>query len=161
MNGSWYVLCTKPRMEKKLQLMLKAWHIWNVLPTYVKVRKVQRRTVENELPIFPRYMMAKLDTQERIRVLKTNLTIGVLPIPNARAVMHQIHQIIKAVNASDEFSLVAPTETGDSVRIVRGPMKGLAGRVKTVEGKSLLTLNLDAFGGAIEVQVSLSDCIAA
>ena len=139
------------------------WRIWNVLPTYVKIRKVQRRTVKADLPIFPGYLVAKLDTDERLRVLKTNMTVAVLPLsaPDARSVLHQLHQIVKATNATEEFRLVPPTAVGDSVRIVSGPMKGLAGRVKVVDGKTLLTVNVEAFGGAFEVQVSPSDCVPA
>lgn len=82
-------------------------------------------------------------------------------MPGARAVIHQLHQIMKAANATDEVRFVPPAETGDKVKIVKGPMKGLEGRVTVVGGKSLLTLNLDAFGGAIELQISPTDCIAA
>ena len=156
-TGTWYALCTKPRAEKKLQSMLQAWHILNVLPTYVKVRKVQRRTVRVDLPVFPRYMMARLDGEERLRVLKTNMTVGMLPLTNARAVLRQLHQIVRAANGTEEFSLVAPAGTGERVRIVNGPMKGLEGRTRTVNGKLLLTVNMEAFGGAFEVQVSPDD----
>ena len=161
MNGNWYTLCTKPRAEKKLRSMLQAWHIWNVLPTYVKVSKFQRRMVKNEMPIFPGYIMARLDADERIRVLKTNMTSGMLPLPNARAILHQLHQVVKAANATEDFCLVAPAKAGAAVRVVNGPMKGLVGKVKTVEGKTLLTVNVEAFGGAVEVQVSPADCIPA
>lgn len=161
MSGTWYILCTKPRAEKKIQSILQAWHILNVLPTYVKVRKVQRRTVKTDIPIFPGYLMARLDAEQRLSVMKTNLTVAVLPLPNARVVLRQVHQLVKAAKATEDFRLVVPTEAGDAVRIVNGPMKGLEGRVKTVEGKTLLTVNVEAFGGAIEVQVSPEDCVAA
>ena len=158
MNGTWYALRTKPRAEKKLQSCLMAWHVWNILPLFEKVRKVQRRTVKTEIPIFPGYLIARLDAGERLRVLKTNMTIAIQPLPDARTVLHQLHRIIKAAKGVDELRLVPPTWNGDRVRIVRGPMKGLEGRVMVVDGKSLLTVNIDAFGAAIEVQVSPSDC---
>ena len=162
MNDSiWYILRTKPRTEKKLQSYLMAWHVWNILPSYIKVRKVQRRTVKTEIPLFPSYILARLDEEKRLRVLRTNTVLLAQPLPNARAVLRQLHQIMKAVKETEELRIVAPTETGDKVKIVQGPMKGMEGRVTVVDGKSLLTLNLDAFGGAIEVLVSPSDCIAA
>ena len=161
MSESWYIVCTKPRAEKKLQAILRAWHVLNVMPTYVKVRKVQRRTVKTDIPIFPGYLMARLDTEKRLNVIKTNLTTAVLPLKNARAVLRQLHQLVKASMQTEEFRLVMPTQAGDAVRIVNGPMMGLEGRVKTVEGKTLLTVDVEAFGGAIEVQVSPEDCVAA
>ncbi len=160
-DAVWYALRTKPRAEKKLQAYLVAWHVWNVLPSYVKVRKVQRRTVRTEIPIFPGYVIARLNEEERLRVLRTNTVLLAQPLPNARAVLRQLHQVAKAAKETEALRIVPPTETGDKVKIVQGPMKGMEGRVTVVAGKSLLTLNLDAFGGAIEVQVSPADCIAA
>ena len=160
-DSIWYILRTKPRAEKKLQSYLMAWHVWNVLPSYIKVRKVQRRTVKTEMPLFPGYVLARLNDEERLRVIKTNTVVVMQPLTNARAVLRQLHQVIKAAKETEELRIVAPTETGDKVKIVQGPMKGMEGRVTVVDGKSLLTLNLDAFGGAIEVQVSTADCIAA
>ena len=154
----WYILRTKPRAEKKLQSYLMAWRIWNILPSYIKVRKVQRRTVRTEIPLFPSYVLARLNEENRLRVLKTNTVLVAQPLPNASAVLRQLHQIMKAAKETEELRVVAPTEAGDKVRIVQGPMKGMEGRVTVVDGKSLLTLNLDAFGGAIEVHVSPSDC---
>lgn len=162
MNDSiWYVLRTKPRAEKKLQSYLMAWHVWNILPSYTKVRKVQRRTVKTEIPLFPGYILARLTDEERLRAIKTNTILFAQPLPNIRTVLRQLHQVMKAAKETEELRIVAPTETGDKVKIVQGPMKGMEGRVTVVDGKSLLTLNLEAFGGAIEVQVSTDDCIAA
>lgn len=162
MNDSiWYVLRTKPRAEKKLQSYLMAWHVWNILPSYIKVRKVQRRTVKTEIPLFPGYILARLTDEERLRAIKTNTILFAQPLPNIRTVLRQLHQVMKAAKETEELRIVAPTETGDKVKIVQGPMKGMEGRVTVVDGKSLLTLNLEAFGGAIEVQVSTDDCIAA
>ena len=161
MDSAWYIICTKPRTEKKLQSILQVLHVLNVLPTYVKIRKVQRRTVKTDIPIFPGYLMARLSAEDRLNVLKTNLATAVMPLPNARVALRQLHQIMKAAKETEDFRLVLPTEAGDAVRIVNGPMKGLQGRVKTVEGKTILTVNVEAFGGAIEVQVSPEDCVPA
>ena len=161
MSEMWYILYTKPRAEKKLQAILQAWHVLHVMPTYVKIRKVQRRTVKTDIPIFPGYLMARLDAEKRLNVIKTNLTAAVLPLQNARAVLRQLHQLAKAAMQTEDFRLVVPTGAGDAVRIVNGPMKGLEGRVKTVDGKTFLTVNAEAFGGAIEMQVSPEDCVPA
>lgn len=157
----WYILRTKPRAEKKLQSYLSAWHCLSVLPSFTRVRKVQRRTVKTEIPLFPSYLLARLSDDERLRALCTNTILFAQPLANPRAVLHQLHQIMKAAKETEELRVVAPTETGAKVRVAQGPMKGLEGRVTVQNGKSLLTLNLEAFGGAIELQVSPSDLIAA
>ena len=161
MPQTWYAIHVKPRTEKKLQSLLLAWRVWNVLPSYVKVRKVQRRTVKTEIPMFPGYVLARLGEGDRLRVLRTNLAVAMSPIDRPLPVLRRLHGLVKAAQDADSFRLVPPTESGDFVHIVKGPMKGLEGRVKVVDGKALLTVNVEAFGGAVEVQVSPSDCVPA
>ncbi len=159
-SSTWYIIRTKPRTEKKLLAYLQAWHAWNIFPSYEKVRKVQRRTVKSELPLFPCYILARLDNELRLRTLKTNLTLSLTPVNRPRTVLRSLHQAIKAVKTAREtgdFRLVAPTAVGDIVRIAKGPMKGLTGRVKTVDGTTTLVINVEAFGSAIEITVSPED----
>ncbi|MBQ3749234.1 MAG: hypothetical protein II863_17640, partial [Kiritimatiellae bacterium] len=51
------MLFVKPRMEKKLHAIMQRLHIWHCIPMYTRTRKVQRRVVRTELPLFPRYVL--------------------------------------------------------------------------------------------------------
>lgn len=158
-TSTWFVLCTRPRAEKRLRTLLRSWHVLNVLPSYVKSARYQRRTVKNEIPLFPGYLMARLDAGERIRVLRSGLAFAALPLPNPRAVLRQLRLAVRAARAGGGFRLVPHTPAGASVRVAEGPLKGLVGRVRNAEGMALLSVGIEAFGGAFEVQVAPEDCV--
>lgn len=84
MKSAWYVLHVKPRTEKKVTERLKIFRLWHYLPLYKKTTRVQRRKVVRMLPIFPGYVFARLNPLSRLEVLKTNLVVRVIEVPNQR-----------------------------------------------------------------------------
>jgi len=155
MAKTWYFLHTKPRAEKKLQAWLNGSRIWNYLPVFVNVRVVQRRTVRSEIPIFPSYILARMDQADRIQALKSNLVVMPIPIENPREVIHQLRQVVHAARRAQELKPVPLAEkTGRFVRIKSGPMTGLEGYIVTRGGKTSVVVNMDALGAAFEIDVS-------
>jgi len=159
-TGRWYAVHVKPRTEKKMQVMMRKQHIWNWLPVQTKVRKVQRRTIRTEFPIFPGYVLARLDEAERIEVLKTNLVASMVHILKPRPVIHQLRQIAKAVRREREIRMVPiGWAVGERVCIAHGPLKGIEGCVMERDSKATLVISVEAFGGAVAVMLSPEDCV--
>ena len=153
----WYVLHVKPRTEKKVMQYLALGRGFRHLPVYVKVTKVQRRKVRRELPIFPGYVFAHLSPNERLAVLKSNLIVHPIPVPNPREMIHQLRQIAHAGRGSTEMRPTNPFKEGDYVRVKYGPMHGTEGYVKREGAKATVVLNVAALGTAVEVSVSPED----
>ena len=84
MARDWYVLHVKPRTEKKVESFLVAYHCFHYLPLRVKIRKVQRRKVRTELPLFPGYVFTRLNPEERLKMLQNNLLVRPIPVPRPR-----------------------------------------------------------------------------
>ncbi len=158
MPRNWYLIHVKPRTEKKMQAWLAALKIWNYLPVSVNVRKVQRRTVRTEIPIFPSYILSRMNDDERVQAMKSNLVVVLIPIDRPRRVIHQLRQVVRAARNSQELK-PAPIEAEASrlVRIMNGPLTGLEGYVKRVGDKCMVVANMDVLGTAIEVEVSPED----
>ncbi len=158
MPRNWYLIHVKPRTEKKMQAWLTALKIWNYLPVSVNVRKVQRRTVRTEIPIFPSYILARMSDNERVQAMKSNLVVVLIPIDQPRQVIHQLRQVVRAARNSQEHrSVPIEAKTSTLVRIMNGPLTGLEGYVKRVGDKCLVIANMDVLGTAIEVEVSPED----
>ncbi len=154
----WYLIHVKPRTEKKMQAWLSALKIWNYLPVSVNVRKVQRRTVRTEIPIFPSYILARMNDDERVQAMKSNLVVVLIPVERPRQVIHQLRQVVRAARNSQELkSVPISAETRTLVRIKNGPLAGLEGYVKRVGDKCMVVANMDVLGTAIEVEVSPED----
>ncbi len=158
MSRFWYLIHVKPRTEKKMQAWLSALKIWNYLPVSVNVRKVQRRTVRTEKPIFPSYILARMNDDERVQAVKSNLVVVLIPIDHPRQVIHQLRQVVRAARISQELkSVPIAEETRTLVRIKNGPLAGLEGYVKRVGDKCMVVANMDVLGTAVEVEVSPED----
>ena len=157
-NGrNWFVLHVKPRTEKKVMQYLSLGLGFRYLPLYVKVTKVQRRKVRRELPVFPGYVFAHLSPDERLAVLKSNLIVHPIPVPNPREMIHQLRQIAHAGRGAAEMRPTNPFKAGDYVRVKYGPMHGTEGYVKREGSKASIVLNVAALGTAVEVSVSPED----
>ena len=141
-----------------MQVWLIRSRIWNYLPVYVNVLKIQRRTVRSEIPIFPSYLIARMDSAERVQALRSNLVMQTIPIDKPREVIHQLRQIVRASRGEQELKNV-PMANGDGklARIKSGPMMGLEGYVMKRGETFTVVVNMEALGTAIEVVVSPED----
>jgi transcription antitermination factor NusG len=153
----WYVLHVKPRTEKQVVLHLKAHGYFYHLPVYTHVRKVQRRKVRTEKPLFPGYVFTKLNPAERIVMLKTNYIVRTIFVKYPRPMIHQLRQISRASRKKPDFKPVNPYKTGELVRVAFGPFRGVEGYVKREGPKATLCLNVEILGAAVEMSVSIED----
>ena len=153
----WYVLHVKPRAEKKVALHLKAYGFFCHLPMFERVRKVQRRKVRTEIPVFPGYVFTRLLPDERIAVLRTNLVVKTIFVKYPRTMIHQLRQIAKAFTRIDDFKVSSLYKSGDFVRVKYGPLAGVEGYVRRIGAKASLCLNVEMLGASVELSVSPQD----
>ncbi len=157
-RSRWCVLHVKPRTEKKMAIFLSHDRIWHHLPLWTKVRRVQRRKVRTEIPVFPGYVFARLDSASRMAMLKTNLIVRVIQVPDERGLIHQLRQIAHAGRGAEEVRRVPLFKEGDLVRVTHGPFYGVEGYVRRDAGGTSVVLNVDILGQAVAVTISPSDC---
>ncbi|MBR7180698.1 MAG: hypothetical protein IKD42_03710 [Kiritimatiellae bacterium] len=153
----WYVLHVKPRAEKKVALHLKAYGFFCHLPTFERVRKVQRRKVRTEIPVFPGYVFTRLLPDERIAILRSNLVVKTIFVKYPRTMIHQLRQIAKAFTRTDDFKVSSLYKSGDLVRVKYGPLTGVEGYVRRIGAKASLCLNVEMLGASVELSVSPQD----
>jgi transcription antitermination factor NusG len=158
MKRRWYVLHVKPRTEKKTEERLKLYRLWHHLPVYRKITRVQRRKVVRELPLFPGYVFACMNADERLRMLQTNLIVRTIDVPKQRELIHQLRQIAKAKKNGAEMRTVEKFTVGDYVRVVQGPFYGVEGYIKRDEGKATIVLNIEILGQAVSVSITPDCC---
>ena len=152
------MLHVKPRTEKKMVAFLSHDRLWHYLPLWTKVRRVQRRKVRTEIPVFPGYVFARLDAASRLAMLKTNLIVRVIQVPNERELIHQLRQVAHVRRSDAEVRRVPLFKEGDLVRVTHGPFYGVEGRIRRDAGGTSVVLNVDILGQAVAVTISPSDC---
>lgn len=154
----WYVLHVKPRTEKKVAERLARARRWHYLPLWTKVRRVQRRKVRTEVPVFPGYVFARLNPDARREILRTNMVVRLIIVPRPRELVHQLRQIAHAGRAGQEPRKVPVFKAGDLVRVTQGPFYGVEGYIKRDDGGTSIVLNVEILGQAVAVSISPSDC---
>ena len=152
------MLHVKPRTEKKMVVFLSHDRLWHYLPLWTKVRRVQRRKVRTEVPVFPGYVFARLDSASRVAMLKTNLIVRVIQVQNERMLIHQLRQVVHAGRRATEVRRVPIFKKGDLVRVTQGPFYGVEGYIRRDTGGTSVVLNVDILGQAVAVTISPSDC---
>lgn len=157
MKRDWFVLHVKPRTEKKVIDYIRRYGYFGYLPLYTKVSRIQRRKVRRQLPCFPGYVFARLFPEERIRMLKTNLLVNTIPVPDPRRMVHQLRQVTRASRVSEGMRPCDMCKVGDYVKVIAGPMYGMEGYVVRSGRKSRLCLNVEILGAAVEVSISPED----
>ena len=154
----WYLIHTKPRAEKKVSWYLGRFGCFWHMPSKDVVRKVQRRKVRRVLPLFPGYVFARMNADQRIGMLRTNYIVRTLLIPRPRETIHQLRQLRRGVATATEMRVLSKTfHEGDRVRVTTGPMRGTEGYVKRDGGRMLLYLNVEILGSSVEVAIPPSD----
>ena len=154
----WYVLHVKPRTEKKAMRFLQRYGCFRHLPVYVKITKVQRRKVRRELPLFPGYVFTRLNPDERLKMLQTNLLVRPIPVPHPREMIHQLRQIARAGRGMPEMRPVNHLcMEGDLVRVAYGPMRGTEGYVRRDGAHATLCLNVEILGSSVEMSIAPGD----
>lgn len=155
----WYMLHVRPRSEKTVGRHLRVLRCWHVLLLKKVVRKVQRRKVVHHLPVFPGYLFAKMNADERIGLLRTGHLLRTQPVSEPRLLIHQLRQIAHAGRRGSIVRTGPLYTAGELVRIQAGPFYGIEARVKRDTGGNTVVLNVDLLGQSVEVALTSADIV--
>jgi len=157
-NG-WSAIFTHPRYEKKVAEHLTRHDVEAYLPTYTSKRRWRNRQHKSlELPLFPGYVFARVETRQRSQVLSTP---GVLTILGDRRGSDLLpDRYIEALRTGLKLSRILPhpqAVVGARVRIVAGPLAGIEGVLTEVRSRLRLVLTLGMIQQSVSVEVSRNE----
>ena len=153
----WYVLHVKPRTEKRVFERLRTLGVFRYLPLRRKVTRTQRNKVVRELPIFPGYVFTRLNADDRLTVLKTQMVVRTIAVPQPRRMIHQLRQVVHAGRLAAELKPATLYEVGEYVRVKSGPFRGIEGYVQRRGGATTIVLVLEILGQAVETSIEAAD----
>lgn len=154
----WCVLHVKPRTEKKVDDILAHRKCWHYLPLYKKIRKVNKRKVVSLLPLFPGYVFARLNSEERSAMRKTDKIANIIFDPNPRNTIHQLRQLKRVLQGAPRIRTAKLFTVGERVRVTEGPFMNSEGIIFRDQGKSSLALNMSILGQSIIVTIDPNIC---
>ncbi len=157
MNGTnthkWLVLYLRPRTEKKTAGLLAARKAPVNLPLRREVKIYQRRRVNISKPVFPGYLFAALNEEQRSSLYKTGNLLRVMTPENEQVMLYELDQIQKALAVDPTLQRRSAMTMGRQVRITTGPFMGIEGKVERLKSNTHVILNVEMIGQAIEVEV--------
>ncbi len=158
MEKHWYAVYTKSRNEKRISELLSQQGIEHYLPLMKKIRIWSDRKKVVEMPLFPSYIFVNIDEKEYYECMKTPGIVKFVSFERKRVTVpaYQIETIRKYVETGEEF---IPNEgdfkVGKRVKVIRGGMKGLEGRLTEVLGKQRVKVEIESIQQSLFLQIPL------
>lgn len=152
---SWFALSVKPRHEKAVCDSLSRKGYESFVPLYKASRRWTDRTKQIWLPTFPRYAFCHFDPESRRPILQTAGVLKIVGFGNGPEPIDE--QEFRALQAATGSGLaVSPCEyfrSGQRIRLVDGPLSGLAGIFETARGSSRLVISINLLQRSVAVEV--------
>lgn len=158
---NWYAVYTHPRAEKKAHAELLAKGINTYLPLLRTLRQWSDRKKWVEEPLFKSYLFVYISQKEYINVLNTPGIVRfvtfegqAVPVPP-----RQIEAIRFYLSESTPEELPDPASLvpGQEVKVIRGPLMGLAGELVELKGQQKVRIRIDALGQFLNLTIPLAD----
>jgi transcription antitermination factor NusG len=160
-DSRWFAVWTRSRQEKSSAAMLEAIGIPHFLPLKSVVRLWSDRRQTVTVPLFSGYLFVRINLarDSRLEVLKApgiagfvgNQT-GPLPVPD-----QQIDDIRTVLETRVECIVLPLFNEGDRVRVVRGPLAGVEGRLVRNNSSTRLSISIEIIHKSLLVSVSRHD----
>ena len=158
LNRKWYAIYTRPRWEKKVNLLLKE----KGVESYCPLNKIKRRWSDRlktiEEPLFKSYVFVKVGDGEKTAVRMTTGVINFVYWNKKPAIVKEKEiQIIKRFLDEYENIEVYPTELklNDRVRITSGSLMDHEGKVLDVRHR-VVKVAIDSLGYVLVAYIERS-----
>jgi transcriptional antiterminator RfaH len=153
----WWVLHTRPRVEKALSRQCVARRLPFFLPLRRNYTRSRGRTLTSHVPLFPGYLFLLGDEEARVSALTTNLIARCLPVPDQGRLEDDLRGVHRLMLSGMAIARAEQLPPGTPVEIVSGPLAGLRGNVLG-RGRKLTFIVEVAFlhqGARVEIDASM------
>jgi len=154
-SGLWWVAHTKSRNEKALARDLIGRNINYFLPMAWSVHRRRGRTIRSLLPLFSGYVFFCGEENERVELLKTNRTAGLIRVEDQQKLLEELSQIELALRSGAPLTPHKYIKAGEHCRVIGGALTGLKGIVVRTHTTARLVLQINILGKATSVEVDM------
>jgi transcription antitermination factor NusG len=159
----WYVAYTYPRHERAVADQLSQRSVETFLPTFARTSHWKDRRVTLDLPLFPGYVFARINMNEKLAVVSVPSVIRILslkgaPVPVSDAEIDAVRLCVGKGGSLEPHRFVA---VGERVRVRGGAFEGLEGIVVRQNNKCKLvvTIALIHQSVALEIEADLLEAV--
>ncbi len=150
----WWVVHVRSRQEKLLARECRRRGVPFYLPLCEQRSSRDRRGRVAYVPLFTGYLFARGDLEhERLELLKTNLCLQVLAVPDQEGLAADLAQVRRLQELGVPLVPWPELTKGSTVRIAEGPFRGMTGRVTKVKGKSRFIVSVRFIHRSVSVEL--------
>ena len=151
----WYALQTKPKIEIKVERLLKLKRYECFAPTYRQKRKWSDRTVQVDLPLFPGYVFCRFNSSSPGKAISTQGVVRIVGFSGtpAEVAVEEIDalQLLTQSNLLREPWKYLPT--GTPILVETGPLAGVQGIICADGNKRQLIISVTLLQRSVAVQL--------
>ncbi len=156
---AWYAFHTRPRCEKKAAGVWQDLSLRHYLPLRLSTprkRKGQRR-YSFEVPLFPGYIFGSCDSSQRLDLMRSGYFVQWIEVVDQKQLLEELSSIYVASRRGAGLTLYPELKRGRKVRVIRGPLVGVQGKISRRKDSFRLVLNVSVLGTAVALQVDMQD----
>jgi transcription antitermination factor NusG len=152
---NWYALYLRSRFEKKVFKDLQEKNVESFLPLIEEVHVWSDRKRKVQEPLFRGYVFVKTDLQDRYTILEINGVVRFVGIREKPSLIpeEQIEWLRRIVGKPDHVKREQYLERGERVRVVGGPMQGVEGIIKRLNGQTRVVISIESIVQSVSVQI--------
>jgi transcription antitermination factor NusG len=160
-TASWFAVSTRSRQEKIAATMLGHISITSFLPILKQERQWSDRKQMVDLPLFPGYVFVRIaSTNElQLRVVKVPGIVDFVrnrtgPVPIGEKEIEAVRAMITHGVECSPFPFL---KAGDRVRVVRGALAGMEGKLIRSGTQSKLVISIEMIQRSVAASVTEAD----
>lgn len=151
----WFAIQVRARHEFTVSQLLQARGYDPFVPFVQRRKQWSDRIKVSDAALFPGYLFCRLNIQNRLPVMSTPGILQIVgysrvPTPVDESEINSIQTMVASGLPSRPWPFL---ETGDRVRIERGPLRGLEGLVLEFRGALRLVLSVTLLQRSVAVEI--------
>ncbi len=160
-RARWFAVWTRSRQEKLVASMFQSLGIQHFLPLRSEIRRWSDRKQAVSVPLFSGYLFVRTNpvSETRLRILRIPGVAGLVgnqegpvPIPDL-----QIEDIQTVLATRTQCVVLPLLEAGDLVRVARGPLAGVQGRLLRSNSTTRLVISIELIHQSLAISVARED----
>jgi transcription antitermination factor NusG len=156
---AWFAVWTRARHETTVYQQLAGKGIQAFLPTVTRWSHWKDRKKRVDWPLFPGYCLARLDPAQSLPVRSCAGVVSLVsfegrPAPIADREIASVRTLVESELRFDPCPFI---NEGDPVEVVRGPLRGVVGRLIRKGTHARLVLSMGLIGQGVTVDVDAAD----
>lgn len=152
---SWFAIQVRTRFEGSAEAHLRGLGYEVFLPTFRCRRRWSDRIRHIEVPLFPGYLFCRLDTRQRLPVLKAPgviqiVGIGRNPVPVEESEIAAVQAIVSSGLPRQPWPFL---QVGDRVKVDGGPLRGLEGILLSFKGHYRIVVSITLLQRSVALEI--------